>query len=226
MSRQQTELLSAYLDDELRPAERGKVEVLLTENAEAQAQLEALRRTTQNLRTLPRQAPPPTLDVRNLRRLAALQERERGLAGLLENHLPGMGRQSSLLLLFALVVSFGLAMYSFSYSQWRDPREMLPVVLDPPPELQAQVTKPEDYRDGQTAFVSGKIFQREGKVWYQEGLSDRTEARPVTLDGGEGRRLLAKRPDLRGITQLGEVVLEVNGEILRLIPADRPLGGL
>ena len=226
MSRQQTELLSAYLDDELRPAERAKVEALLVGSNEAKAKLEGLRQTQQNLRAVEKTAPPPTLDYRNLRRLASLQERERGLLDRLENHLPGMGRQSSLLLLFALIVTFGLALYSFSYSQWRDPREMLPVVLDPPPELKAPIPKPENYRDGQTAFVAGKIFQRQGKVWYQEGLGDRTEARPVTLDGGEGRRLLAKRPDLRGITQLGEVVMEVNGEILRLIPADRPLGGL
>ncbi len=220
---QNSELLSAYLDDQLRPAERGKVEQLLAADPDAPAQLEALRRVARGVSHLERQAPPVTLDLKNVRRLAALRGEERSLFDQIEDQIPVLARQSTLLLLFSLIVAFGLLIYSFSVWQWQDPKSMLPVKLDPPPEI----TVTQDYHQGgHTALVSGKVFLRQDGIWYQEGYGPDTEARPVTLDGGEGRRLLERRADLRGISRLGEVVLEVDGEVLCLIPADRPLGGL
>lgn len=218
-----SELLSAYLDDELTGPERGQVEKLLAEDQAARAELEGLRRVSLSLRHLERQSPPPTLELTNVRRLALL-EQDRGLLDRLEDHLPGVGRQSSLLLLFALIVVFGLAIYSFAAWQWQDPQARLPVVLDPPPETTPDLSQ--DFHKGHTALVGGKIFVRDGEVWFEEGLGQQTKARSLALDSGEGRRLLAARPDLRGVVQLGEVVLEVNGEVLRLLPADRPVGGL
>ena len=72
------EMLSAYLDDEVSPAEREMVEAALGASAEARAELEALRGARQLLRDLPRLEPPPELrpllrrPARRPRRIAVL----------------------------------------------------------------------------------------------------------------------------------------------------------
>ncbi|KAA0233179.1 MAG: hypothetical protein JJLCMIEE_02774 [Acidimicrobiales bacterium] len=55
---QRRELLSAYLDDQLEPAERREVEALLTQDADAEGELRELERVRRLLRVLPLVDPP------------------------------------------------------------------------------------------------------------------------------------------------------------------------
>jgi anti-sigma factor RsiW len=216
----ETELLSAYLDDALEAGERRAVEKMLAESPATLARLEGLRRITSAVARLERLAPPPSIDAPTIRRLAALEDR-RGLFDKLEDSLPSWQRSSHLLLLFALITAFSVLIYLFADATWHARQGLLPVSLDPPPEHRT-----EDLSKAHTVYVNGRLFARHGRIWIEDGLDPAVPARTLVADGREGARLLAERPDLRGLLALDEVILRHDGEIIRLIAAERPRGGL
>lgn len=190
-----SELLSAYLDGELSPEDHFRVEKMLAEDAGVREQLEGLCRVSLGVRQLERPAPPPALDLAQLHRLTRL-DRHRGLIEYLQDFLPGIaGRHSSLIPAFALMLLFGWSIYSYSVWNWNHP-------------------------PGDSAEISGKMFLREGEVWFQAGISNWLTPRPVDLASTEGQSFLESRPDLVGVAKLGEVVLETDDGLVRLIPAD------
>jgi anti-sigma factor RsiW len=216
----ETELLSAYLDNALEAGERSHVEQLLRENPTVVARLEGLRRVTSSLARLERRALPPTLDLGTIQRLASLEDR-RGLLDRLEDSLPSWQRSSNLLLLFALITAFSVMTYLLADATWNERQGLIPVVLDPPPEHRVQ-----DLSRARTVYVNGRLFERTARVWIEAGIDPAAPAREVSASGREGSRLLASRPDLRGLLALGEVVLRHENEIIRLVAAKRPSGGL
>ena len=190
------ELLSAYIDGELAPEEYVRVEKLLAEDPAARATYAALRQVTAGLRLIERQAPPQSLDLAHLKRLTRM-DRRNSFFSRLADQFRGMGQQSKLAAAFAMLLIFGV-MLSSRLATLNDPASA--------------------YLWNSTAVIYGNVYVQEGEVWFQNGMHTTSE-RPVDLSSGEGRQLLADKPDLQEIIQLGEVVLEIDGEMLRLIPA-------
>ena len=192
-----TELLSAYIDGELEADEYVRVEKLLAEDPAARATFAALRQVTTELRLVERHAPPPSLDLVHLKRLTRM-DRRNNFFFRLADQLRGIGQQSKLAAAFAMLLVFGVMLSSQAAGTHNDPATA--------------------YLWDSTAVIYGTVYVQEGEVWYQNGMHVTADERPVDLASGEGQHLLATKPDLRVITQLGEVVLEVDGEMLRLIP--------
>lgn len=190
-----TELLSAYIDGELDSEEYVRVEKLLAEDPSARATYAALRQVTAGLKLIERQAPPPSLDLVHMKRLTRMDRRNSFFFRFVDQ-LRGMGQQSKLAAAFAMLLIFGM-MLSSQVATANDPANA--------------------YLWDSTAVIYGNVYVQKGEVWFQNGMHT-TRERPVDLSSGEGLQLLAAKPDLQVITQLGEVVLEVDGEMLRLIP--------
>lgn len=215
-----TELLSAYLDDALDAGERVEVEQLLHTNPSAVARLEALRRVSTSVARLERLALPPTFDVGTIQRLALLENR-RGLFDRVEDSVPEWQRSSHLLLFFALITALSVMGYFLAAATWNERHGLTPIVLDPPPEHRI-----EDLSRARTVYVNGRLFERSGRIWVESGIDSELPAREISASGREGSRLLAERPDLRSLLALDQVVVRHESEIIRLIAADRPKGGL
>jgi anti-sigma factor RsiW len=190
-----TELLSAYIDGELDADEYVRVEKLLAEDPAARATYAALRQVASGLKLIERQAPPPSLDLVHLKRLTRM-DRRNSFFFRFADQLRGLGQQSKLAAAFALLLIFGVTLSS-RMATHNDPAAA--------------------YMWDSTAVIGGNVYVQEGEVWFQNGMHTASSERPVDISSGEGRQLLAQKPDLREITQLGEVVLEVDGEMLRLI---------
>ena len=191
-----TELLSAYIDGELDADEYVRVEKLLAEDPAARATYAALRQVASGLKLIERQAPPPSLDLVHLKRLTRM-DRRNSFFFRLADQLRGLGQQSKLAAAFAMLMLFGVMLSSRVAVIHNDPASA--------------------YMWSSTAVISGNVYVQKGEVWFQNGMRVIANERPVDLGSGEGRQLLAAKPDLREVAQLGEVVLEVDGEMLRLI---------
>lgn len=191
-----TELLSAYLDGELSPEDHIRVDKMLAEDAALRERFEGLRQTSAGLRLLERPAPPAGLDLVPLRLLGRLDQHQ-DLIDRCGSYLPALKpRPANLLPYLALVLVFGLALYNY-YSVWK---------LESPPD--------------DSAVIGERTFFRDGEVWFQRGITTLfSTPRPIDLDSLEGRRLLEQKPELGNVAQLGEVVLDVEGDgVLRLLP--------
>jgi anti-sigma factor RsiW len=191
-----TELLSAYIDGELDAEEYVRVEKLLAEDPAARATYAALRQVASGLKLIERQAPPPSLDLVHMKRLTRM-DRRNSFFFRLADQFRAMGQHSKLAAAFAMLLIFGVTVSSRMAVIHNDPASA--------------------YMWNSTAVISGNVYVQEGEVWFQNGMHTASSERPVDISSGEGRQLLAQKPDLREITQLGEVVLEVDGEMLRLI---------
>lgn len=212
------ELLSAYLDGELRPEEEKDVEALLEQEPEAREQLEVMRRVAGHLRHVDRLKPPQTLDMAVTRRIA-LEGEHRSLLDRIEDGMATLGgaRQSHLFFLFAVVVALAVIILFFSHGLQKSQNGLIPVVFDEPAELEDA-----DLSTARQVVVGGALFQRHedrhrGTLWVEDGLTPEAEAELVPLGSERADELMAQFPELRGIALLGHVKVEVGGRVLELL---------
>lgn len=218
------ELLSAYLDGELRPEEEKGVEELLEQEPEAREQLEGMRRVLGHLRHVERLAPPQSLDLAVTRRIA-LDGEHRSLLDRIEDGMTGLGggKQSHLLFLFAMVIALAVIILFFSHGLQQKQNGLIPVIFDEPPQMEDA-----DLETARQVLVGGALFQRhedehEGTLWVEDGLSVDTEAELVLLGSQRAEELMVEHPELKGIAMLGHVKVEVAGQTLELLD-DESLG--
>ena len=191
------DLLSAYLDRELTDQERRRTEGHLDDCTACRERLEGLRRVAVGLRSLDRVAPPAVLE-HGLQRHLALDAKERGLRGRLEERSLAPRRLPTHFgLVFATVIALAAILYLFTQEIGRQPNGP------------NQARTPGSERPA-------VAFEREGPFWRQEGLV----GDPVrTLDAGseEGLMLLREVPALLALVEgSGGVLLEVDGEVVLL----------
>jgi HAMP domain-containing protein len=198
------EILSAYIDEELTTPELRLAEHHLGGCLDCRERLEGLRRVAGGLRSLERVAPPAVLE-HGLRRHLAIDAKERGLRGRLEERslaprrLPthfGLG--------FATVLAFAAILYLFA--QALDVRRIGSI---------------EAVGDGLAAGRPAVAFERDGAMWRQENLLG-DPVRMMAVDSEEGRLLLREVPALLALIEGSEgVVLELDGEVV-LVRGEEP----
>ncbi|HVS62488.1 MAG TPA: zf-HC2 domain-containing protein [Thermoanaerobaculia bacterium] len=191
------EVLSAYIDEELTAPERREAEDHLGHCADCQDRLEGLRRVAGGLRSLERVAPPAMLE-HGLRRHLAIDAKERGLRGRLEERSLAPRRLPTHFgLVFATVLAFAVILYLFA--QALDVRQ------------NGSIGAVGAEFEGARPAVA---FERDGALWRQERVLGEP-ARIVEVESEEGRRLLADLPALLALIEGSEgVVLEIDGEVV------------
>ncbi|MEM1206424.1 MAG: hypothetical protein AAGN66_24540 [Acidobacteriota bacterium] len=201
MTRQaEAEQLSAYIDGQLGPEEREKIERLLEQDDDVRLRYEGMRRVTTGLGHLERLAPPPSLGQAVARRVA-LEGEHRSLLDRIEGGLSHFERQPSTFLMFSLVFALSLIILFFAWGI--DKRGASPPIVPLVLEQGDQVT------------VQGIVFEQvSGGLWVQEGIDPAAPAEPLDLDSEEGRRILAERPELHSIILfLRYAHLDIEGEV-------------
>lgn len=217
-SQARTEMLSAYVDGELSRAEIERVERLLESDPAARQQLEGMRSVVHNLGHLQRMAPPSTLGQDVARRIALASER-RSLLDRIEDGLAGSQRHSNLFMMFALVFALSIITFFFLDSLNRAGRETLqPITFDDPATAPLDV---EALEKASTVIVGGRIFQRAAEgPWIEDGIDPGVAAEAPVLDLQGSPGIAAQDPRLRGLAVLEDVVLRLDGKVVRVKSAE------
>jgi hypothetical protein len=191
------EILSAYLDEQLSAPERRLAEGHLGGCTDCRNRLEGLRRVAGGLRSLERVAPPAILE-HSLRRHLAIDAKERGLRGRLEDRSLAPRRLPTHFgLVFATVFAFAAILYLFAHA----------IELNRNGSIEPVGARS---RGGQPAVA----FERDGRLWRQEGLVGEP-VRILEVESEEGRLLLREVPALLALIEGSDgVVLEVEGEVV------------
>jgi Putative zinc-finger len=209
-----TELLSAYLDDEVALAEARSLEAHLAVCESCRVQLEGMRRTIHRLGTIERPAPPPWLAQRvhhHVVEAAAHPSLWQQLRRtVLDFSLPT--RLSS-----ALSVALTLPVLVFLLAHGVGEQERVTLLeagaVQPapaPPRRPATIiTVTEEDILVTTSEVAGRTFMREedGEIWVQAGLVGREPEARVITTSPEGRALLARYEGLRDLIADGSRVM-------------------
>lgn len=206
-----SELLSAYVDEELEISERQQVESHVGQCADCRQRLDGLRRVRSTLRGLEQLAPPPFLGAEIHSRVRR-EPLRRSLISRLEMRLGRVPQQSALAVTFATIFALVIILYLFVSSVERHDRQGLRVIVPPltPPEV---------------VEVLGRHFERlpEGG-WCERGLEPYGEGvRRVAMSSPEGSRLLAALPGLEALVREdGRVILRDGEQVLELVPEPSP----
>ena len=206
------ELISAYLDNELRGEEAERFRKLLDEDESVRREVEGMRSVVSNLQHLQRMAPPPTLDQHVARRIALAGE-HRSLLDRIEGGLTGVQAPSNNFLMFALV--FALAIIVYLFSVHLDQGSTLPVVF----EADRKSPIVENIENATSVLMGSRMFlkQEDGR-WVEDGLSaeEVASAQTVKADSAAGRELLENNPDLKGLTLLGDAIFRLHDDVIEL----------
>jgi anti-sigma factor RsiW len=207
------ELLSAYLDRQLREGEAGRLEAHLEHCEECHVRLEGLRRVVANLHRLESLEPPAELEKAVARRVALAGDRL-SVLDRVENRLSIFNRQSPILPMFGVVLALGVFIYLFAVALERSRSSLTEVVfVDSVGEAPAA---------GESRQIAGRVLDRValaegGEVWLEEGVSREAVSRTVELDSAAGDRLAAEHPELRELADLGApAVIELAGEVVEI----------
>ena len=221
--------LSLYLDADLSPAERRRIEDHLHGCSECRQRLDGLRRVVAGLGRLPTAAPPEDLAARVTREIH-LRGRRGQWARLLDG-MPGPLLSAPPVHLLALVLALAAIVYMFAQGvenrRDRPTRIVLPnadsVVAEPPaaaaPPLRARVS-------GAEVYLLGGRFELADGVWVETGLAGREpDARLALHAAGDGA---AEVPELAELAALGAPLRLAVGErvieiavVSDLSPAER-----
>ncbi len=201
------ELLSAYLDRQLREPEAGALEAHLEQCEECHGRLEGLREVVNNLRRLDRRDPSPELEKAVARRIALAGDPP-GLLDRFESQLSIFTRQSPLLPMFGVVMALAVFIYLFAVAVDRSRSSLTPVVFDVPAPA-ASV--------GEQQELAGRTLVWRGEAWVEQGVSAEAASRTLELDSDAGRRAVAERPELAELAELGApAVIELAGEVVEI----------
>ena len=198
------EELSAYLDRQLPEPEAQQVEAHLESCASCHERLEGMRRVVVSLRHLEHLSPPSTLDQIVARRVALDRDRI-GFVDRLESTLGSFQRQSSFLVLFAVIVALATIILLFSHALQQSSH--LPVVFKDPEGLE----RPERIE------AAGRTLTRRDDVWVEAEADRSAVDRIVVRDSPEAAVLVSRHPELTEIVALdGTVVFRLDDETVEL----------
>lgn len=222
-----SELLSAYLDEEVESKERPEIEDHLQSCLDCRRHLEGLRRVTDSLHRLERASPPPILDAAIQRHIVL--ERRSGLSGLWQANDRLRGALSShVATMFALVFALAVILYLFSSAVERRSQQepiLVPVLETAPAPVGAtdlSKESPAGEALSDTVSVGSRTFDRRANGWWQRGLShsvgDGSDPRTIAGDSAEARALFADEPRLeRLLADGGALVLELEGAVVEIV---------
>jgi len=203
-----TEKLSAYLDRELPEEERLELEAELERDPSARERLESLRRTVEDLRRLGAARAPVTLEGRVARAIAAERERVSWLDRI-EGGLSVLGPQSTIFVMFAVVIALAVMILLFSQALERSERAETQVVFAEPDA--------EGLVEGDRLEMAERIFRRTGGVWVERGVDPVKAERVIESGTAEAAELLEEHPELEALLREGGTyVVEIDSQILRL----------
>ncbi len=213
------ELLSAYLDRELDPRPRRRVEAHLTGCSECRRQLASLERVTMELHALERLSAPPQIGL-ELSRVTSLARVESGFLEKLEAQISRWTYSGSLLPLFAVVLALVVVMYLFSLGLARHQSGLLPVELQPA-EKHAE-TAESSPAAGRIVEVGTRQLILVGDIWIERGLEEAAEVEVVGAAHPAARSLLEAEPELGELLDRGQSIrLREDGKILEIEPSNR-----
>lgn len=215
-----TEMLSAYLDRELK---EGRMEELAGHLEACQAcrhRLGSLERVVDRLQGVERAAPPALLAGQVARRVA-LEERTRGLLERLEGHLSGNPLQSNVFLTFALVFAFATMIYVFAHGVDRIERKRIPVRVASP-EMSKELLRQHRVavEPAPAGGVEERVFERGdlAEPWRERGVEGPPRER-VAVSSEEGLALLERHPQLSVLLAAGgSVILDDGGRVVEVVP--------
>ncbi|MDH3522687.1 MAG: zf-HC2 domain-containing protein [Acidobacteriota bacterium] len=196
------ELLSRFLDGEVTPGERQRVEEWLAESHEVREIYEGLGRVRGSLGRLAETAPPAHLGEL-VRRRVALEGEATGLWGRVEGRLRSWTAGPGLLTPFAVVLALAAMLYVLANGLARFERAREPVY----------VTAPD------TRIVAGRQLSRHGGRWVEAGLDPARldEAARIVVAAADAAEWARQRPELAPLVELGTVVVELDGEVVVLV---------
>ncbi len=197
------ERLSAYLDDELQPAERAALERQIAASPELEQQLAELRAVVDRLRALDRTDPPAEL-VHQVKRQLHLEPELRGLRARLAER---RGRYTTLdwrMLLALLATVLALAVAGIFVSS----KQVGPTVIYVPAD--DGVLRPEQLEQHGGWLVAPGLLARRG--------------RRVALDSAQGRAITAAfdwlPARLAALPPGGGIRLSFRGEVVELVAGE------
>lgn len=156
------ELLSAYLDGELKETKAERVERHLEACSGCRARIDGLRRVVRSLARLERAAPPPVL-ARRVERRIALEGHGSTMLERLENRLQGLPLDSPMVATFAVVLALGVIIYAFSHH-----------VAHHRSDVSLQMAAPEAVEGLMEEIgaveIDGRHLERRGEAWVEAGL--------------------------------------------------------
>lgn len=208
MNETTVELLSAYLDDVLDTRERAELEARLLEDETLRRELEQMRHVIVGLRTLPRLAPPEVVELGLTRRIELAVE-SRGLGARLERRFPRIAEQPVIAVTFAVVLAMTAILLFFARSVDPTVPGRIPVVLDPPTPLAAEVAEA-------VRRTAHGTFHRVDGIWIAADVVGPPD-RIVHHDEPKVAALL-EDPDFARLTSAGPVRFRVGAEIWELRP--------
>jgi len=181
------ELLSAYLDGELKETKAERVEQHLEACSGCRARMDGLRRVVHSLARLERAAPPPILAQRVERRIA-LEGRDASLVERLENRLQGLRLDSPLVATFAVVLALGVIIYAFSH-QVAHHRGDVSLQVAPPEAVEGLMAEFE------AVEIDGRHLARRGEAWVETGLGE-AEAGQAGAETTDDAAATATEPEI------------------------------
>lgn len=198
------ELLSAYLDGELKETKAERVEQHLEACSGCRARVDGLRRVVRSLARLERAAPPPVL-ARRVERRIALEGRPSSMLERLENRLRVLPLDSPLVATFAVVLALGVIIYAFSHH-----------VSHHRGDVSLQMAAPEAVEglmeEIEAVEIDGRAMERRGDVWVEEGLGAEAATEVIPFDSPRGAALRAEHPWVEELLTLtGAAAVEFRG---------------
>ena len=220
------DLLSAYLDGELREREARRVADHVAACPSCRTDLDALGRVARALGRLERASPPPLL-AELVERRVALEERRPGLLDRLESQMRGGPIDSPLVVSFAIVLTLAVVLYVFHLGVATVEQRQTPPARD---GVTFEVAPTEAARELIDAVgvrtVAGRDFRRAGGGWREVAAGDRPAEATWAAGSPEGRELVAREPWLDELLADGEAVTLVDGdrivEVKRAAEDDAP----
>lgn len=210
MSHATAELLSAYFDDVLDDEVSDALEAHLETCPDCRSRLGGLRSAVAGLKRLERMAPPPSLDQAVARRVAMAAER-RGFAARLESGLDTYSRQTSTLVLFAVVLALAVMAYLLAGAVERGRRGSIDVVFS------------DDPIPGTVVEVGPRALVRSATGWVERGIEPGTiPARTVAVGSPEWVDVVALNPDLAPVAELVPALVQVDGEVVAVVAPSPP----
>ncbi len=196
------ELLSRFLDGEVTPKERVRVEEWLENDRDVREIYEGLSRVRGSLRQLADAAPPAHLGALVQRRVA-LEAEASGLWSQVDRRLRSWPVGPAVLGPFAVILALAAMLYVFSNGLARFERAREPVFVPVPA----------------ARVVAGRQLLRQEGRWVESGLDAArvAAARPRAVGAAELDDWARQRRELAPLAELGTVVLELDGEVVMLV---------
>jgi hypothetical protein len=203
------EELSTYIDAELSPEQRRRVDGHVSSCEKCRDRLRGLRSVHHSVRRLTMVEPPPTLGWQVRKRLE-LEARRPSTAQLLEERLSQLIKQPLYAPLFAMVMALAIISYLLSVGVARQSGSTTRIVASPPgrgleapriedesraaagaasesamevpSDVSAAGTGDDAVGRAESLELAGRFFQRRDGVWWERGLGNGEPERSVQVD--------------------------------------------